>query len=97
MADNLKIKGMSLRRIIVIEMVLLIAAQLTITSIGLYYTVSINKSIHKHRTGLMMEQFTQNVSLQINDTNNLLTFLSMSDISYYFQNFMALREKSVVE
>lgn len=97
MADNLKNKGMSLRRIIVIEMVLLIAAQLTITSIGLYYTVSINKSIHKHRTGLMMEQFTQNVSLQINDTNNLLTFLSMSDISYYFQNFMALREKSVVE
>jgi len=76
-------------------MTFLLIAQIVITSISLYYAASMTKSIHTRRIGLKTEQFTQNISLQLNDINNLMLFLCSYDLCHYFQNYMNLRDDDI--
>lgn len=95
--SRLKKKGMTLKRIIFVEMVFLLIAQMFVLFIGLFYANSINSTIRTQRTELMAEQYTQNIKSRLNDINNLLLFLNTSDIHNYYKNYMKLRGPEVVK
>lgn len=88
-------RGMTRGRIILLAMVLLLAAQGVLISVGISYTNSIRGSIQAQQTDLVLQQSDQTVTQRLNDVNNLLLLLQMPDFSLFTANYLNLRDESV--
>lgn len=87
----------TLKRIVVLAVLLALATQFTLAYIGLSYMDSIDNSLQQKRSQDMMYQFQQNVLYQLNNIDNLMLVLQTPEFSDFYKNLMRLRDDSVVQ
>ncbi|MBB6732339.1 sensor histidine kinase [Cohnella zeiphila] len=96
MPENRKHSGMTIRRIVALVVLLTLASQAVLISIGMTYANSINRSMSVQRGGVVADQLQRNMTNRLNDVNNLLLVLQTPEFSDFFRQLMNLREPAYV-